>query len=253
MICYKLTIAYEGTNYSGWQFQSNAPSIQKEIQNALAKLLKKDRVAIVGSGRTDAGVHAKRQIAHFQHSGEVDLNRLLMALNGILPKDIRIKKVEVAPPGFHARYSAIGKEYHYRIHLGRVMDPFRRLHYSHIHWALDVDLLKQAAQQFIGTHDFTSFTNEAHKGASSKNPVRTLYRLDVFEEEDALRLEFEGNGFLYKMVRNIVGILIDVAAGRRALEEIQEIFRAKDRQLSSKAAPAQGLCLMHVRYPDEDS
>jgi len=250
MICYKLTIAYEGTHYSGWQFQSNAISIQQLIQEALAKLLKKEKVTIVGSGRTDAGVHAKAQIAHFYHEGNIDLNMMLMSLNGILPKDIRIRQVEVAPERFHARYSAIGKEYHYHIHLGRIMDPFRRFHYAHIYQNLDVQLLKLAAQQFIGTHDFTSFANEAHKGASATNPVRTLYRLDVIEEQEGLRLEFEGNGFLYKMVRNIVGMLIDVATGRKPLENIQEVFKAKDRQQSSKAAAAQGLFLVRVKYPD---
>ncbi len=251
MICYKLTIAYEGTNYSGWQFQSNASSIQALIENALSIILKKEKVAIVGSGRTDAGVHAKAQIAHFYHEDKIDLSRVLMALNGILPKDIRILQIEMAPANFHARFSARGKEYHYYIHLGKVMDPFRRLHYCHIHRDFDVSLLKEAAKQFIGTHDFTSFANEAHKGASAKNPVRTLYRLDVIEEQKGLRLEFEGNGFLYKMVRNIVGLLIDIATHCKPIESIQKIFALKDRQQSSKAAPAQGLFLVHVKYSDE--
>ncbi len=253
MICYKLTIAYEGTNYSGWQFQVNAPSIQEELQKGLAKLLRKQKVTVIGSGRTDAGVHAKRQVAHFHHGDTVDLNLLVLALNGILPKDIRVIEAQVAPDGFHARYSATGKIYHYYIHLGRVMDPFRRNYFAHVYLNFDFSLLRQAAQKFLGTHDFTSFANEAHKGASAKNPIRTLYRLDIIEEENGLHLEFEGNGFLYKMVRNITGLLIDIATGKRRLEEIEEIFQAKDRQKSSKAAPAKGLVLICVKYGKKDN
>ena len=214
MICYKLTIAYEGTNYSGWQFQVNAPSIQEELQKGLAKLLRKQKVTVIGSGRTDAGVHAKRQVAHFHHGDTVDLNLLVLALNGILPKDIRVIEAQVAPDGFHARYSATGKIYHYYIHLGRVMDPFRRNYFAHVYLNFDFSLLRQAAQKFLGTHDFTSFA---------------------------------------KMVRNITGLLIDIATGKRRLEEIEEIFQAKDRQKSSKAAPAKGLVLICVKYGKKDN
>jgi len=250
MICYKLTIAYDGANYSGWQFQSNAPSIQQHIQEALAIFLKREKVVLIGSGRTDAGVHAKAQIAHFYHPDRIDFNLLLMALNGILPKDIRIKNAEIAPAHFHARYSATGKEYHYHLYLEKVMDPFRRHYCWHMHRNLDLTLLKEAATFFVGTHDFTSFANEAHKGATAKNPVRTLYRLDVVEEFNTIRLEFEGDGFLYKMVRNIVGMLIDVACRIKPIENIRELFEAKDRRQSSKAAPALGLFLVKVNYPD---
>lgn len=250
MICYKLTIAYEGTNYSGWQYQFNASTIQQHIQEALARLLRKEFISIVGSGRTDAGVHAKAQIAHFRHPELVDLNILLLSLNGILPKDIKVLKVEVVPLHFHARYSAIGKEYHYHIYTNRVMDPFRRQYCWHMYRCLDLDLLKEAANLFVGTHDFTSFANESHKGASAKNPVRTIYRLDVIVENDAIRLEFEGNGFLYKMVRNIVGTLIDVASHKKPITFIQTLFEAKDRSLACRAAPAKGLFMQRVIYPD---
>ncbi len=252
MQCYKLTIAYDGTRYSGWQIQPNAPTIQQHLQEALANLLKGQQVAVIGSGRTDAGVHALNQIAHFKTEHEITPNRLLLALNGLLPRDIRIKKVEMAPLHFHSQHSAIGKEYHYHLYLERVMDPFRRLYSWHVLRKLDLALLKEAAILFVGTHDFTSFANEPHAGAVSKNPVRTLYRLDVYPGEGDMCLEFEGNGFLYKMVRNIVGTLVDVASHRLSLAEVLSIFEAKDRRRASRAAPPHGLFLVKVAYPEDD-
>lgn len=249
MHCYKLIISYDGTNYSGWQIQPNASSIQQHIQEALKKILHRERVILIGSGRTDAGVHAKGQAAHFHHTDLLDLNLLLLSLNGILPRDIRVKKAELAPSHFHAQYSAIGKEYHYHLYLERIMDPFRRLYCWHFSRQLNLELLKEAAACFVGTHNFTSFANESHAGSAAKNPVRTLYRLDVKEEPEGLRLEFEGNGFLYKMVRNIVGMVMDVAIGKRSIEDIEAVFKAKDRRQASLAAPPQGLFLMRVNYP----
>lgn len=251
MHCYKLTLAYDGTAYSGWQSQSNAPSIQQHLQEALASLMKGEKVAVIGSGRTDAGVHALNQIAHFRTEHEFSLNRLLLALNGLLPRDIRVKKVENAPLQFHSQYSATGKEYHYHCYLERVMDPFRHLYAWHILRKLNFNLLHEAAALFVGTHDFTSFANEPHAGAVVKNPVRTIERLQICPIEGGLRLEFKGNGFLYKMVRNIVGTLVDAASQRIAVEDIISIFEAKDRRRASCAAPPQGLFLVCVDYPPD--
>ncbi|WP_068468946.1 tRNA pseudouridine(38-40) synthase TruA [Candidatus Protochlamydia phocaeensis] len=251
MHTYKLTIAYDGTHYSGWQIQPNAPSIQQHLQETLCTLLREEKVVVTGSGRTDAGVHAIAQIAHFKSEKRLDLNRLQFALNGMLPHDIRIKQAEMAALHFHAQYSAIGKEYHYFLHLDRVMDPFRRLYCWHVHSKIDSDLLKEAAARFVGTHDFTSFANEAHTGTAAHDPVRTLYRLDIKPVEGGLRMEFEGNGFLYKMVRNIVGTLEEVASHKRPLEDIEAIFAAKDRRKAGKAAPPQGLFLARVDYPGD--
>lgn len=250
MNCYKLTITYDGTNYNGWQSQPNAISIQEHIQNALKKILHKDKVILHGSGRTDTGVHARAQIAHFKCTKEIDLERLQMALNGLLPRDIRILKAEKAEEMFHARYSAMGKIYHYHIYLDRIVDPFRRLYCWHMWRPIDLDLLKKSADCFVGTHDFTSFANESSSGSAAKNPVRTIHRLDICEEMGGIRLEFEGNGFLYKMVRNIVGTIVDVATFRRPFEDIEMIFNAKDRGKASLAAPARGLFLVKVHYPD---
>lgn len=249
MQCYKLTIAYDGTAYSGWQIQPNAPSIQQHLQEALTTFLPGEKIVVIGSGRTDAGVHALNQIAHFKTEHDISPNRLLLALNGLVPRDIRIKKVEKAPLQFHSQYSAIGKEYHYHLYLERVMDPFRRLYCWHVLRRIDLTLLHEAAALFVGTHDFTSFANEPHAGSVAKNPVRTIYRIDTSPTEGGLRLEFEGNGFLYKMVRNIVGTLIDVASHRLTIADVVSIFEAKDRRRAGCAAPPQGLFLVRVDYP----
>jgi len=248
MHCYKLTIAYDGTRYCGWQIQPNALSIQQLIQEALFKLLKGHHVPVIGSGRTDTGVHARAQIAHFKWPERLDINKLLFSLNGLLPRDIRVKSVEEADSHFHAQYNASGKEYHYYLYLDKVMDPFRRSQCWHVHKRIDIPLLKEAAKRFVGEHDFTSFANEGDAGSVSRNPVRTIYRIDVCETEGGVRLEFEGNGFLYKMVRNIVGMLVDVASGRRTLEDVERIFAAKDRRQAPMAAPPQGLFLFRVSY-----
>lgn len=251
MQCYKLTLAYDGTCYSGWQIQPNAPSIQQHLQEALAALFHGEHIAVIGSGRTDAGVHALNQVAHFKTEHEMPPNRLLLALNGLLPRDIRIKNVAVAPLHFHSQYSAIKKEYHYHLYLDRIMDPFRRLYCWHVLRKLDFALLHETAALFVGTHDFTSFANEPHAGSVAKNPVRTLYRLNIFPTEGGLRLEFEGDGFLYKMVRNIVGTLVDVASHRLTLADVISIFEAKDRRQAGHAAPPQGLFLVRVDYPED--
>lgn len=248
MTRYKLTIAYEGTEYSGWQIQPNASSIQEHIQKAIKVFLHSDEIILIGSGRTDAGVHALAQIAHFNYDHEFDHERFLYAMSGMLPPDIRVKTIDKVSNDFHAQYSAIGKEYHYHIYLDRVMDPFKRRYCWHVYRRLDLDLLKKGAGYFVGKHDFTSFANEAHSGSAARNPVRTLHRVDPIEVEGGIRIEFEGDGFLYKMVRNIVGTLVDVASGRYPPEEIVKIFESKDRRIAARAAPPHGLFLVKVVY-----
>lgn len=243
---YKLLIAYDGTSYGGWQIQPNAPSIQALVEDALEIALRK-KTPIVASGRTDAGVHARGQVAHFR-ADTADLPLLFRSLNGILPKEIRILHLEEVPYTFHARYSALSKEYHYHVHLDWALDPFKRLYAYHHPYPLDLDLLQQAIPFFIGTHDFTSFANEASKGSAAKNPIRTITRLQFIQEPGGFRLEFEGNGFLYKMVRNITGTLLDVGRKKIAPTDIPLLFEKKDRRQLSCAAPPQGLFLMKVNY-----
>ncbi len=246
-LVYKLIIAYDGTNYGGWQTQPNAPSIQSHIEEVLKTVLRHP-LSITGSGRTDAGVHALAQVAHFHFDHEIAVKRTLLSLNALLPPDIRIRDIQLAPTHFHARFSAKAKIYHYHIHLGASRDPFKRLYSYHPRYKVDLELLKKAAKYFIGTHDFSSFANEAHKGSASKDAIRTIYRLDIIEEEGGIRLEFEGNGFLYKMVRNSVGTLLDIAKGKIPIESLPSIFEAKDRRKAGKSAPPQGLFLIEVKY-----
>jgi tRNA pseudouridine38-40 synthase len=244
---YKLLISYDGTKYCGWQVQPNAVTIQETIQNALSKILR-EKSTLIGSGRTDSGVHAIGQTAHFYTDKEFSLRTLLYALNGILPKDIRILSLTEVDPHFHAQYSAKGKIYHYHLWTQPVVNPIRRQYVHHVQGPFDLSLLKEGAQYFIGKKDFTAFANSATEGSAAKDPVRTITRLDVIEQEGGIRLEFEGDGFLYKMVRNIVGTLLDVAAKKRTLEDINTMFSSKDRRLAGKAAPARGLFLMQVFY-----
>lgn len=247
---YKLLIAYDGTCYSGWQEQPNAVSIQTILQKVLSIILREE-ILVTGSGRTDAGVHALGQVAHFSYDCEIDLSKTLLSLNSLLPKDIRVKSIHSVPVEFHARYSASGKIYRYHFHLAPSIDPFKRLYTYHISYKFNRELLKKGAEYFLGTHDFTSFSNQAQKGSAAKNPVRTIKRLDIIENGEQLFLEFEADGFLYKMVRNITGTLIDIAKEKLALDAIPKIFAARDRRVAGVVAPARGLFLMQVFYPEK--
>lgn len=244
---YKMTIAYDGTNYSGWQIQRNGMSIQQKLQEALKVILRQE-TSVVGSGRTDAGTHALGQVAHFINPHEIDQRRFLYSINGILPIDIRVKNVEKVPSDFHARYSATGKIYHYYLHLSPIQNPFKRLYSLHVYEKINIDLLKEAAQYFIGKHDFTAFANEAHTGVAAYDPVRELKRLDIIPIEDGLRLEYEADGFLYKMVRNITGTLLEVAHGHRLASSIPSILASKDRRCAGQSAPPHALFLTQVLY-----
>lgn len=242
-----MIVAYDGTPFGGWQVQPNAVSIQELIQKALTTILRSP-IALTGSGRTDAGVHALGQIAHFTAPTSIDIGKTLASLHGLLPPEIRILAITEAPTDFHARYSATSKTYHYRLHLDKVPDPFKNNYAFHVFHPVDVELLKQAASHFIGTHDFSSFANEASRGSAAKDAVRTLSRIDIIIEPGGVRLELEGDGFLYKMVRNIVGTLLDVCAGKIPIDALPSILAAKDRRLAGKAAPPHGLYLAEVKY-----
>lgn len=242
---YRLTITYDGTNYVGWQIQPDGPSIQGTIEHVLTTLLKTP-TRLIGSGRTDSGVHAEGQVAHFKADQALNMR----AINGMLPYDIRVLKLEHVPDTFHAQYSAKRKTYHYNLWLEQAVSPFVRPYRHHVPYQVDLELLNTAAQKFVGTHDFATFANV---GSSVTTTVRTIHRIDIVEQEGGVRLEFEGGGFLYKMVRNIVGTLLEVATGKRPLEEIDALFAAKDRRAAGIAAPARGLFLMEVCYDDAES
>lgn len=244
MYKYKLTLSYDGTDYVGWQIQPNGTSIQGLVEEAL-NLLLKTQIRVMGAGRTDAGVHALAQTAHFTSENLLDCAVVIRALNGMLPNDIRILDLCAAPTTFHAQRSACGKEYHYHLWLGPTVSPFVRRFRHHICHSLDLNLLQEAAEQFVGTHDFATFANV---GSSALTTIRTIRRLDVVAQEGGVRLEFEGNGFLYKMVRNLTGTLIEIASRKRNISDIPTLFEAKDRRAAGSAAPARGLFLANVYY-----
>lgn len=252
MAKYALSIAYDGTQYGGWQIQPNSVSIQSLIEKALFTILK-IFIPIVGSSRTDAGVHAKGQIAHFETDIPFSIYKLQHSLNGILPKDIRILSLYSVEDTFHARYSATGKIYYYHLHLNPVLDPFTRLYSWQVPYPIDLGLIEKALPLFIGSKDFTAFANESHQGAAGKNGVRMLKRISLVPEAKGIRLEFEGSGFLYKMVRNITGTLIDIGRGRTSLEEVEKIFLSKDRKKAGPSAPPHGLFLIQVHYDNKNS
>jgi len=244
---FKLVISYDGTHYSGWQVQPNAISIQELIEKAIS-IIVRHPLRVVASGRTDAGVHARGQVAHFSTETDLDEHRFLVSVNGLLPPDIRVKEICQVSEKFHSQYSVETKTYHYHLCLEKFQNPFSRLYTLHMREKLDLGLLDQAAQLFIGTHDFTSFAN-LDLSKVNLNAVRTIKRIDLCEESGGIRLEFEGNGFLYKMVRNIVGVLLDAARGKKNTEDILTIFEMRDRKLCGRAVPPQGLFLDHVDFP----
>jgi tRNA pseudouridine38-40 synthase len=244
---YKIIISYDGTHYSGWQIQPNGISIQQKVNEALTIFLRHPTYCM-GSGRTDAGVHAIGQTAHFTSSEQIDFRRFLNSLNGLLPSDIRIKSIESVPLDFHARYTAKSKTYHYYLHTDPILNPFKKLYSLHVFEKFDSEAFKLAAKEFLGAHDFTAFANESHSGVAAHDPIRTIKRLDIIEVEGGLRLEIEADGFLYKMVRNITGTLLDVAKGKLSPDSINQIIASKDRKKAGKAAPAHGLFLYKVDY-----
>jgi len=244
---YLLTIAYDGTLYSGWQVQDNAQAIQPLVQQALQTVLR-HKLDLTGSGRTDSGVHALGQTAHFDTDVAFEPGKLLLSLNALLPSDIRILSVEAVEKTFHARYSATGKTYHYHVHLDRVFDPFTLPYRYHLLEPIVQTKLVSGTKLFLGTRDFTSFANEAHRGSAAHDPVRTLKRFDVFEQPGGVRFELEADGFLYKMVRNLVGTLLEFAKGKLQEEDVEAIFQAKDRRRAGMAVPPQGLFLVKVYY-----
>lgn len=244
---YKILISYDGTNYAGWQVQKNGIAIQPLIQKGIETILRHP-ILLSASGRTDTGVHALAQVAHFDSALELDSHRFLYALNALLPPDIRIHHLKEVSSDFHARYSSISKVYHYHLHLDAMADPFKRLYSHHVLFPCNLDLMVQASFFFLGTHDFTSFANNATQGAASTDPIRTMLRLDVVPENGGVRLEFEADGFLYRMVRNITGTLLEVGRSRIKPTDIPKIIQAKNREQAGRIAEAKGLFLMEVKY-----
>ena len=242
---YKLTIAYDGTEYGGWQLQPNAVSIQQHIESALAKIVS-EPVRVHGSGRTDAGVHARAQVAHAIFSTRHSPATLGRALNANLPEDIRVTAVQRAPAKFHARFSAAGKEYRYQIDSSAAADPFLRRYAWHHPWPLDLAAMRRAAKLIAGRHDFTALS--ANPMRTIDTPVRTITKLTIRRRGPVLTISVSANGFLYKMVRSIAGALVKVGEGRLTVPQLRTLLAGQRRTALVETAPAHGLFLWRVRY-----
>jgi tRNA pseudouridine38-40 synthase len=241
----KLVIAYDGTGYFGWQRQPNQPTIQGTIEEKIG-LMVGTPVALIGSGRTDAGVHAFNQVANFRVSTALTPPVFLKGLNSLLPESIIIKQAEYVPLDFHARYDAKSKTYEYRIYNGELPSPFLRHYAWHISRSLDVTPMKECLEIITGTHDFSTFCSG---GDGQTNAVRTMIQAALsIREGDLLLFEFEANGFLRHMVRNIMGTIAKAGLGETSVEAFHEILDSKDRQKAEAKAPPGGLYLKDVRY-----
>lgn len=242
---YRINITYDGTDYAGWQVQPNDLSVQEVIEKVLLQLTGQT-IKVHGSGRTDQGVHAKCQVAHFDLEKEWQTLRLQTALNALLPPDIRILKTKIASSDFHARRSAKSKEYRYFIWNAKNISPFDRLYKTHITRQLDIERMRMAADLLVGEHDFTAFT--ASSKTTIKNRVRTIFSLDIKTKGNDIIIIAKGSGFLYKMVRSIVGWLIEVGDGSAEPVQTTEILESRKRTSIVPTARAKGLFLWTVNY-----
>lgn len=240
----KLTIQYDGTNYSGWQSQKNSLAIQDIIEGAIVKLLG-EKLRIIGAARTDAGVHAKGQVANFRTKSPLSLSNIKNGLNRKLPFDIVIAKAEEVDEDFHSQYDARSKLYRYSIYTHNPVSPFYKNFVVPVYYKLNLEAIKDEAKQLLGRHDFLSF-----QGSNSKriNTLRRIYRIDLKKRGRFIYLDIEADGFLYNMARTIAGTLIEVGRGYFKKGSVRKILKARDRRLAGSTAPAKGLCLARVRY-----
>lgn len=239
----KITVQYNGANYCGWQEQPNSPGIQGNIEYAI-KEITGEKVKINGSGRTDAGVHALGQVANFKIESQIPVNRIPDALNSKLPKDISIIDAEEVEDEFHARYSAKGKIYKYLVYNSRYRNPILKDISYQVKYDLDFEKMKKEAESLIGTYDFCGFMSS---GSSVKDTVRTIKSVKIEKQDDLIVFEFEGNGFLYNMVRILSGTLIDIGRGR-ITESLEDIIKSQDRSKAGHTAPGHALFLKKVFY-----
>ncbi len=238
-----LKISYDGTNYVGWQRQKNGVSVQEVIENSIEKLTGQ-KTSLTASGRTDSGVHALGQVAHFDTDSNVPAERFYLALNTILPDDIKITASSEVDKSFHSRYGAKRKTYEYSYYLSEVKIPVLE-RFATRESDLDMEKMREAAALLVGEHDFKCFLST---GSTVKTTVRTIYDLTVTKTDDVVKIRVSGNGFLYNMVRIIAGTLTAYSSGKFTLENIKTALLTGDRNLVGKTAPAKGLCLLNVEY-----
>lgn len=239
----KLTLEYDGTGFSGWQVQPDERTVQGVLQECLSEMMG-SRIRVVGSGRTDAGVHALRQVAHADVTRDIPASNIMMGLNSALPKDVRVLECVDTKETFHAQRSARGKTYRYTVLNGIRPTALDRHRVWHVRQPLDIDAMKKGAEHLLGKHDFTAFKS----AGDDTSTVRELRQLDITREADHVVLTFEANGFLKHMVRNLTGALVEVGLGKLEPDDIKRLLEARSRVNAPKKAPSQGLVLVQVHY-----
>src|SRR5246127_1499753 len=250
---FKLTIAYDGTDFHGWQIQANKPTIQGEIVSVLRRITQ-ENVQLHGAGRTDAGVHALGQIGSFRTQSTLSAGEFQRALNALLPPTIRIVAAEEVGPDFNARWSARGKIYRYRLYRGRVVPPMVWRYVLHYPFPLDEDAMRVAAARFVGVHDFASFaaSTGSEENDKERSTEREIFSTELVRSTDDEELVFtvHGRSFLRYMVRKMVGTLLDVGRGKLKPEDIDRLYELRDRSKSGPTVPAQGLCMVSAEHEE---
>ena len=241
---YRIDFSYDGTKFNGYQLQPNLRTVQGELEKAVSYLNKQTYTSVQSSGRTDKGVHAVGQVAHFDLDIDNTLDKIKRGLNSNLPADIHIIEVKRVSDSFHARFSAKKKEYVYKINVGEY-NPMERNYVYQYNKVLDVAKMKEAIKYFEGTHDFTSFVSSEDE---RENKVRTIIKTDIKKKQDIIEISFQADGFMKYQVRNMVGLLIAVGSGKKEVADVKRIINAKDRSKSVKTASAEGLYLRKVWY-----
>jgi tRNA pseudouridine38-40 synthase len=249
----KLTLAYNGAGFHGWQIQPGVPTIQGALTDAVRKITQ-EQIVLHGASRTDAGVHALGQVASFRTQSGLSAEEFQRALNALLPPDIRVIAAEELGPDFHARWQALEKTYHYRIFRGRVLSPFEYGRVLYYPYPLDEDAMVVAAKCFEGEHDFSSFaaTSGSEEGDKDRSPVRVIYNSELLRlpEKEEIIYAIRGRSFLRYMVRKIVGTLLDVGRGKLSAGDIPKLFELRDRSRSGPTVPPEGLYLVELKYPE---
>ena len=240
----RLILAFDGTAYHGWQAQKSAPTLQGSLSAAIARITGESSI-LTGSGRTDAGTHARALVANFFTESSISTGQLLRALNSILPRDIRVLSARQMPLDFHSRRNAVSKVYRYQIYLGPILAPHLTREFFHFPYPVDIHVMERASRLFVGEHDFASFAKATGKPA---NTVRRILRCDLRRHGHRLFLTVEGSGFLHHMVRNMAGTLLEVGRGSISMQAFRELFAQRDRTLAGFTAPAHGLVLLKVQY-----
>lgn len=241
---YRIDFSYDGTKFNGYQLQPNLRTVQNELEKAVSYLNRQTYTSVQSSGRTDKGVHALNQVAHFDLEIDTTLDKIKRGLNSNLPEDIHVIKVRKVSSDFHARFSAKKKEYVYRINVGEY-NPMERNYIYQYNRPLDINLMREAIKYFEGTHDFTSFVSSEDE---RENKVRTILKTDIRKKKDIIEISFQADGFMKYQVRNMVGLLIAIGNNKKEASDVEKILRAKDRTKSVKTAAAEGLYLKKVWY-----